>query len=501
MKKTSLRLTLFFIALVPMLVLALIILAAGSSFVTYSLNKEVQNGMVDLSRTVELSLDEIYPGEYHAKEMNGELYFFKGEHAFNSDFKFIDALKERTGCDITVFYKQYSVISTLTNSKGERLIGSGDKEQVVEDILVKGLSKLYVNAYIGKQSIYAYYSPLHDASGEVIGMLLISQPTEYIDTLVWKTILPILCIAFVACVIVSFFVLRYTKGFAMNIKKIQSYMNSLANGDFNTELDLAITRRTDEIGQMGNSAVKMSASLQKKVEEDLLTGLLNRRSAEKKISKTMKDYIYKGVNFCVALGDIDYFKRVNDTYGHEAGDAVLITISKLLKSFAKTHGGYAIRWGGEEFLLVFENARIDVVTEYMNELLDEIRATTIECGELQLSKTMTFGLVEGDPEDMLRLSKELKAADDIKVKEKLLKTRMDRYIDEADTKLYYGKENGRNQLVVELPKVDSNIEAEPETEMKAASVAESKTETEAVTEPDTASELISEAETINEPIE
>lgn len=455
-KQSSLKLSLLNIALVPMVVLALIITIAGSSFITFSLNKEVQRRMVNLSNSILVTMDLVYPGVFSAKEMGGELYLFKGEHAINGDFSLIDDMKNKTGCDITLFYRQYSVITTLTDSAGNRLIGAGDSERVVKEILEEGKNKFYENAYIGNENIYAYYSPLFGADNEIIGMIMISEPTANINSLVWKTIIPILSIALLACILIAVLVLRYTKAFSETIKKVQVYMNALANGDFGTELDQSISKRTDEIGQMGKSATKMSASLQKKVEEDLLTGLLNRRSAEKKISKTMSDYIYKGVDFCVALGDIDFFKKVNDTYGHEAGDMVLIAISKILKTFTKSHGGYAIRWGGEEFLLVFENSKLKAVMGYMNELLDEVRSLVVVSGENQICKTMTFGLVECNPEDMQKLSEELKEAKDNTAKEKLMKIRMDKYIDEADEKLYYGKEHGRNQLVVTIPAEEAN---------------------------------------------
>ena len=64
-----------------------------------------------------------------------------------------------------------------------------------------------------------------------------------------------------------------------------------------------------------------------------------------------------GIPFCVVLGDIDFFKKVNDTYGHDAGDEILKFVALELRRMMLGKG-FATRWGGEEFLLVFDNMDI-----------------------------------------------------------------------------------------------------------------------------------------------
>ena len=78
----------------------------------------------------------------------------------------------------------------------------------------------------------------------------------------------------------------------------------------------------------------------------------------------------------VAMGDIDFFKHVNDTYGHDAGDEVLRTLSRL---FCTVIGekGEVCRWGGEEFLFVFPGMDMEEVQLLMSDLLDDIRHTPV----------------------------------------------------------------------------------------------------------------------------
>ena len=454
-KSSKLSLTLLNIAIFPMVVLTLIIIVVGSSFVTHSLNLKVKDAIIDISNMTIASLNAQYPGDFEGVDQDGELYLLKGEHMMNNDFAYIDSVKAASGCDVTLYYMQYAVITTITDEQGNRLIGSGISQVVIDDVLKTGNSKFYDNAYISDKPYYAYFTPIKNSDGDIIAVLSVSEPSEIVKGLVRKAIIPILLVGFSACILIVLIVLRYSRGFVVTIKKMQGYMNALAGGNFSAELDPRIQSRTDEIGQMGKSAVKMAASLRKRVEEDLLTGLLNRRSGERKTRNTLESYIYKGVRFCVAIGDIDFFKKVNDTYGHEAGDLVLMAVASTLKNFMVAKG-YVIRWGGEEFLMIYEDAEADKVCGYIEELLDKIRALEIKDGDTLIKVTMTMGLVECNPEDKKKLVEELENAESEKDKEQIIKTRMDKYIDAADSKLYYGKEHGRNQYVYMIEESSDN---------------------------------------------
>ena len=154
------------------------------------------------------------------------------------------------------------------------------------------------------------------------------------------------------------------------------------------------------------------------VERDPLTTLLNRRSCHKKLDGL------RGTRYSVVIGDIDFFKKINDAHGHSAGDYVLKNVSAMLKECANANGGFAVRWGGEEFLLIFPEQDVKATYPLVSALLSEIRASELEYDGNRIPVTMTFGIAEShdgnEPE---------------------------KAINEADTLLYYGKENGRNQIV------------------------------------------------------
>lgn len=180
-------------------------------------------------------------------------------------------------------------------------------------------------------------------------------------------------------------------------------------------------QETESLGIVSEETLKYVEKLNHKLMHDKLTGVYNRMYLEEKLVIFMqKAYRQSGVS--VAMCDIDFFKKVNDTYGHDCGDLVLKTVAATLRDFMHPYG-FAARWGGEEFLLVFEHTDYDRAKQALEELLERIRAIECPYGDQTVHVTMTFGLAGGDTPDILHL----------------LKT--------ADDRLYEGKTSGRNRVV------------------------------------------------------
>lgn len=153
---------------------------------------------------------------------------------------------------------------------------------------------------------------------------------------------------------------------------------------------------------------------------DQLTGLRNRRS----MLELLQEMVRSGNSyFCVAIADIDFFKKVNDTYGHEAGDEVLKKVASISRQYMKDKG-YLARWGGEEFLFLFHSGNGDDVMTELDMLRLKIQDMVVTYGQQNIQVTMTYGLVEYNE-----------------------KMSFEENISLADKKLYSGKEAGRNRVV------------------------------------------------------
>ena len=153
---------------------------------------------------------------------------------------------------------------------------------------------------------------------------------------------------------------------------------------------------------------------------DPLTGLRNRNN----IRVVFSEYINSKDPYSVIIGDIDDFKKVNDTCGHNAGDAVLRKVSEIFVSVI-AEKGVVCRWGGEEILVLLKGTT-DQSIKTIEAVLKEIRNTTVVSSGKHIRVTMTFGM--SDYTDAMNIEK---------------------LISIADKRLYIGKNSGKNRIVAD----------------------------------------------------
>ena len=163
--------------------------------------------------------------------------------------------------------------------------------------------------------------------------------------------------------------------------------------------------------------------LKSMAESDPLTRLPNRRCIMSALDEITENYEANGNSVSIAIGDIDFFKKVNDTYGHDCGDYALKELADMFSEFMEGRG-FAGRWGGEEFLFVFSAMNGDDAYVALDSLREKIEARVFGFADVQFKLTMTFGL-----EEYCKM------------------TGSDDTIKSADNKLYLGKESGRNKVV------------------------------------------------------
>lgn len=164
---------------------------------------------------------------------------------------------------------------------------------------------------------------------------------------------------------------------------------------------------------------------------DFLTSTLNRRGMEEKFSQIA---IVDDTPVFFIMGDLDRFKKLNDTYGHDAGDKVLIETAGIMKRGIDSED-LVCRWGGEEFLLVLINKKQEEALNIAEKIRQNIEAVRISWNETtELKITITLGMAE-------------------------FKSGMQVYncITDADNALYHGKRCGRNQVVVYTENIGKSV--------------------------------------------
>ena len=126
---------------------------------------------------------------------------------------------------------------------------------------------------------------------------------------------------------------------------------------------------------------------------DALTGIPNRRYLEEKLQEALRLWEEERKSFVGALGDIDFFKNVNDSYGHDVGDQVLKEVASVLSRKLRSSDVVG-RWGGEEFLILLNNISAEDLVRRMDRLRESIGDTVIQSGIVEVRVTMSFGATE-----------------------------------------------------------------------------------------------------------
>lgn len=124
---------------------------------------------------------------------------------------------------------------------------------------------------------------------------------------------------------------------------------------------------------------------------DQLTGLLNRRGFDAEAAAALDQAQADGASAAVLMCDIDHFKSINDRYGHEIGDKVLVEIADVLRQFAIRHGALVARYGGEEFAAVLTGLSHEQTAHGAEEIRRDCAARTILDGVTQLPVTISIG--------------------------------------------------------------------------------------------------------------
>lgn len=409
------------ISIIPLFLFGLAILMLSLRLTTNAMYREVEQELEGSAKSFALMLDLLYPGDYHL-EGDISLSIYKGDHELTREYDLVDTFKENNGCDVTLFFKDTSILTTINDQHGVRMVGKGAATVVVKEVLEKGEPSFFPNTSVYDVGYFCYYIPLKNADGSAIGMILAAKPSDQVQLAVRATSYPLLVMVIVVALVIGICIHLYTRKFDLVLQYIRTFLSSVSAGNLTAELDPSVLGRNDEFGDIGRSAVQMQQSIRRTVETDALTELYNRRSGERKLHQVMERASTNGTPFAIAIGDIDFFKKVNDTYGHSCGDLVLKSVSDVLRGHMNSIG-FVARWGGEEFLFVFDHLDAQQAQKSLQDLLTKIRELEIPYQDQVIRVTMTFGLVAGDERDQ------------------------DTLLCLADNKLYEGKTGGRDRVI------------------------------------------------------
>lgn len=176
---------------------------------------------------------------------------------------------------------------------------------------------------------------------------------------------------------------------------------------------------------------------------DSLTGLNNRHSLWGFFDELEKS----GERYCIVMGDLDDFKKINDTYGHDCGDVVLKSVAAIIIENTNDDE-MACRWGGEEMLIIMRGTREDCYAR-ISVIKSEISSLGITSDGMPVRVTMTFGFADSEEKSAALASRRIdeSVADSSSPIKSPHHFGIDLLISMVDKRLYIGKRSGKNVIV------------------------------------------------------
>lgn len=349
---------------------------------------------------------------------------FAGEAVLSDDTEFLDTLKRHFDSEVSIFYGNVRCLTTIRGGDGRRLTGTVQDDDKIVSAVFRGGTYQARDVVINGEKYYGVYHPLMNSSGAACGMVFAGISTESVMRTKTHLFLVILLISFLSCAAGVFVVSVFTDRLCRDLYYIRIFLDRLSKNEMEISLNQKVLSRNDEIGELGFHSVEISRNITALMNTDPLTHLMNRRSGVRLLESTCRRSVKDTRPLTLAMGDIDFFKRVNDTYGHAAGDDVLIKVSRTIKELCPDPDR-AMRWGGEEFLLVLNKDRAQAL-ETLEQIRSRVEALVFQSEEGTFRVTITFGVASFEPGEDFQKT-----------------------IRRADANLYIGKESGRNQIIAE----------------------------------------------------
>lgn len=248
------------LSLIPVIVLGISMFLVAADRIANGIYDEAYIGMQATTLAVRDIFEEGNSGAYH---MDGNGMLWKGESLNISQATNItDHIKENTGMEVTVFWGDTRILTSIVNEKGERQINTKASADVVSHVLKNG--EIYQNRNIeilGQKYIVCYIPFYQENSEEIVGMVFLGTPQETVSVIINKVrgqlLLIILCIVLLVAGIAYILVNRIVSA----LKRNMDVLNDIANGMLHINIDPILLSRKDEIGELAKNILHLKDAL------------------------------------------------------------------------------------------------------------------------------------------------------------------------------------------------------------------------------------------------
>lgn len=259
-KKLSVRTQLVLLCAIPMVIMVAAVTVYSISTMRKLTRDSSFEGLESLCQSVYAAYNALDSGDYW---IVGDV-LWKGSYCVSNHENVIDGFVEGRAADVTVFFGDTRRATSLRDkTTGERILGTKASDEVIKTVLNEGKTFETDSAVINGETYYAFYMPVMDSSGEIVGMVFAGQPATSALAKINQSSLAILGIAFFILVVALVVCFKIASALARVIVQTEGLLSSLAEGNLDLEVSERILKRTDEIGVMGHAVQRLLDELKK----------------------------------------------------------------------------------------------------------------------------------------------------------------------------------------------------------------------------------------------
>lgn len=259
-KKLSVRTQLVLLCAIPMVIMVAAVTVYSINTMRKLIRESNFEGLESLCQSVYAAYNALDSGDYWMVED----VLWKGNYCVSKHENVIDGFVEGRAADVTVFFGDTRRATSLRDkSTGERILGTKASDEVIKTVLNEGKTFETDSATINGETYYAFYMPVMDSSGKVVGMVFAGQPATSALAKINQSSLAILGISIFILIVALFVCFKIASALARVITQTEGLLSSLAEGNLDLEVSERILKRTDEIGVMGHAVQRLLDELKR----------------------------------------------------------------------------------------------------------------------------------------------------------------------------------------------------------------------------------------------
>ena len=297
-KKRSIIIKLLALGLIPLLLLDIVITSFSTYILQVSTKNEIESSLKYITASLIETYSNLYAGDYN-KDITGSIY--KGKQLISGDSRLLDAIKSSAGLDATIYFGDMRTLTTIKRARdGARAVASSASPEVYEIVGKNGQNYFSEDLVIEGVSYYAYYTPLKNTDGTIMGMVFAGRPRSEVQAVIQSNINKIILLSSIIIIVASIITILISRNLSKAMKKTQSFLARISQGDLSAPSSAKYIKRKDEIGQIYGISVALQQELAsivqniKKSSADL-TGSADELSSMAMITDTTIDEVSKAI--------------------------------------------------------------------------------------------------------------------------------------------------------------------------------------------------------------